>query len=140
MTVARNRNYLAFNLGITIFFIVWLSSGAQALPGAKSTPRQQRASVPQATRLRVGTPLVLYSRRRGHQTIEHLNVTVSNVGLAIATQVDVSAEFPDGIAYPLKGPRKIAPGQRCLYSLGGKKTVLRAQNPRIVTSCGSCVP
>ncbi|MEY4700671.1 MAG: hypothetical protein RL326_858 [Pseudomonadota bacterium] len=70
--------------------------------------------------------------------IEHLNVTVSNVGLALAMHVEVTAEFPDGITYPLKGPRKIAPGQQSLYSLGGKKTVLRLGSPKIVTSCSSC--
>lgn len=95
-------------------------------------------SPPQTTRLRASSPIVVYSKRRGHQTIEHLNVTVSNVGLGIATQVDVSAEFPDGITYPLKGPRKIALGQRCLYSLGGKKTVVRTGSPKIVISCGTC--
>jgi hypothetical protein len=82
---------------------------------------------------------VIYSKKRGHQTIEHLNVTVRNVGLAVATYVDVTAEFPDGITYSLKGPRKIAPGQRSLYSLGGRKTVIRVGNPKIIASCGSCL-
>lgn len=70
--------------------------------------------------------------------VEHLSVSVSNVGLVAATQVDIVAEFSDGISYSLRGPRKLQPGQRSLYSLSGKKLVLRAGVPKIRTSCGSC--
>jgi len=70
--------------------------------------------------------------------VEHLSVSVSNVGLAVATQVDIVAEFFDGISYALRGPRKLQPGQRALYALSAKKLVLRAGVPKIRTSCGSC--
>ena len=138
MTSDRGRTFLAVALSVIAFFIVCLDRSARALPRGKSTSRPQSVTAPQSTRLKASAPVVLYSRKRGHQTIEHLNVTVSNVGLGLATHVYVFAEFPDGISYALKGPGRIVAGQRCLYSLGGKKTVLRGGIPKIVVSCGSC--
>jgi hypothetical protein len=117
---------------------IW--SNAYALPrGRSSSGASQRLVTTQKTRLRASSPVIIYSKKRGHQTIEHLNVTVSNVGLGIATHVDVSAQFPDGVTFALKGQRAIAAGQRCLYSLGGKKTVVTTGIPTIVMSCDSCV-
>lgn len=138
MTSARVRTFLTVTLSVIAFFILCLSGGARALPRGKSTSRPQSVTAPQSTRLKASAPVVLYSRKRGHQTIEHLNVTVSNVGLGLATHVYVFAEFLDGVSYPLKGPSRIVSGQRCLFSLGGKKTVLRGGIPKIVVSCGSC--
>lgn len=124
-----------------------LMSAASGTRFAMAAPRKRAASAssltapskgPETTRLRSATPMVVFSRRRGQQIVEHLSVSVGNVGLAVATQVDVVAEFPDGISYSLRGPRKLQPGQRSLFSLSGKKLALRAGVPKIRTSCGSC--
>lgn len=138
-------------LGVTIIArslpiaaLITVGCGAQS---ANAAPRKRSASassatslvkVPEATRLRAATPIVVFSRRRGQQMVEHLSVSVGNVGLSVATQVDVVAEFPDSISYSLRGPRKLQPGQRALFSLSGKKLVLRTGVPKIRTSCGSC--
>ncbi len=90
------------------------------------------------TRLRAAVPVVLFTRRQGQQAIEHLNVLVNNVGGRLATQVEVIAELPDGISYVLRGPRRISAGQRCLYSLSGKRLVVRVGIPKITTSCAEC--
>jgi hypothetical protein len=75
---------------------------------------------PSTTRLRAQQPIIVQRAVRGGSELRHANVTVTNVGAATATGVQVHLEQPGGVAYALRGPKKLAPRERALYVLNSR--------------------
>jgi hypothetical protein len=92
----------------------------------------------ESTRLHAKAPSVVYVTKRGQTQIEHVNVEVTNVGNTAAVGVEVAAEWSGGIAYLLKGARRLGPRQRALYTLGTRRLLVSSGAPRIVARCGNC--
>jgi hypothetical protein len=92
----------------------------------------------ESTRLHARAPSVVYVSKRGQTQIEHINVEVTNVGTTAAVGVEVAAEWNGGIAYLLRGARRLGPRQRALYTLGTRRLLVSTGAPRIVARCANC--
>ena len=90
------------------------------------------------TRLRAQQPVIVQRIGRASREIQHINVQVSNVGAGAASGIDVYVELPGGLSVPLKGPRRLHPGQRALYVLRAKVPILGAGAVRVVCMCEQC--
>lgn len=106
-------------------------------PGmVKPTPTVE--ALPQLTRLRADVPLAVRGARRGQAVIQHISVRVKNVGQIAAQDVEVSVVYFGGLAYPLRGPKKLQPGQVALYTNTTNIPALGGAVPQIVPRCATC--
>ncbi len=93
---------------------------------------------PELTRLRAGVPHYIVAASRRGAEIKHLNVEVFNAGQHKATAVDVWMEVGAGLAFPLRGPRTLAAGQRGLYILRGGIPAPNGLRLRVLPDCTNC--
>jgi hypothetical protein len=105
------------------------------------TPRKDASVVEVAevgvTRLRAQQPVIVQRLVRGGSELRHANVTVTNVGATTATGVQVHLEQAGGVAYALRGPKKLAPRERGLYVLN-TRVVAGPAGWTVVTRCTTC--
>lgn len=92
---------------------------------------------PSVTRLRAQQPIIVQRSVRGGSELRHANVTVTNVGAASATGIQVQLEQAGGVAYALRGPKKLAPRERGLYVLNSR-VVGGAGAWTVVAHCTTC--
>lgn len=89
------------------------------------------------SRLRVGEPAVLVEERRGTRVINYVSVEVKNISTVAAQDIQVSAGISSGPSFPMRGPKKLQPGQRAVYSTRAKLPVTGG-GLRILANCATC--
>jgi hypothetical protein len=123
----------------TISLFSSLTANSFAAPKrAKAPPVVEADSAQTLTRLRAQQPiLVKRTVRGGGVEVRHANVEVANVGSVTASDVQVYLEQVGGVAYALRGPKKLFARQRALYILNSR-VVAGAGSWQVVTRCSSC--
>jgi hypothetical protein len=141
---------------------VWSSHPAFALPATRysttfskmrgnATPavvrqkegRRRKAEVPSSTvptfaSLRVSSPEVLSFERGGYAEVRYVSVRVMNNGRAEARQLDLSLQVGEGLAFPLKGPKKLPPKGSAVYTSSARFPAVFAPQAKVVARCATC--
>lgn len=112
------------------------ASTAVAHKGVRPTPTPDTSAFA-LTRLRAGQPVVAQEVGRGVRQIRHANVEVVNVGGVVANGIQIALEQSGGVAYPLRGPRKLQPRERAVYVLSSRG-VAGSGSWNVVLRCSNC--
>jgi len=111
-------------------------------PSAVASSRVRPTPTPDSaafvlTRLRAGQPVIAQEVGRGARQVRHANVEVTNVGGAVASNIQVALEQPGGVAYPLRGPKKLQPRERAVYVLSSRG-IAGSGSWNVVMRCANC--
>ena len=125
----------------TVFATLFVFSSLTNSSAASRKPRQDvstsRVSYDRPTRLRAQQPTLAQKTVRGGVELRHANVEVTNVGSSVASGIQVYLEQAGGIAYSLRGPTKLQPRERGLYTMS-KRVIGNSGGWSVVARCSNC--
>jgi hypothetical protein len=127
---------------LVLVFATLFSFSSLTAPNAVASNRVRPTPTPDPaafvlTRLRAGQPVIAQEVGRGARQVRHANVEVTNVGGAVASNIQVALEQPGGVAYPLRGPKKLQPRERAVYVLSSRG-VAGSGSWNVVMRCSNC--
>ena len=109
---------------------------------AVATPRRfgtrQAASTISRTRLRNSAPGILVASQGAVRELRFLSVEVQNIGGADARGIQVLARCGFGLVYPLKGPSRLLPRERGVYTLRGRAVLPPRSHISVASTCANC--
>jgi len=131
--------FTIFTVLVTITLFSSLTATSFAAPKRAKVVATVEAHSPQTlTRLRAQQPiLVKRAVRGGGVEVRHANVEVTNIGSVTASDVQVSLEQAGGVAYAMRGPKKLLARERALYVLNSR-VIAGGGSWQVVTRCSSC--
>jgi len=98
---------------ISIFIVLCVIQEAAA--AKKKAPVEQSVRQRELTTLRAGVPSYVLSGRSGQREVRYVSVQVRNIGDIAAKDIVVSLPAAQGLSFPLRGPKKLAPPRkRCV--------------------------
>lgn len=121
----------------TLYIFSALTNSSVAAPKSSRATAVVEVASSVLTRLRAQQPVLVQRNVPGGSELRHANVEVANVGSVAATGVQVHLEHAGGVAYALRGPKKLLPRERGIYTLNARV----AAGPgswRVVARCSSC--
>ncbi|MFN4896306.1 MAG: hypothetical protein ACK5GN_07245 [Pseudomonadota bacterium] len=124
-------------LTLTLITFCTLIASSAAAPRVVRSKTTQNQVAPALTRLRAQQPVVVQQVMKGGGEVRHANVEVSNVGSAVASGIQVYIEQSGGVAYVLRGPSKLHPRERGVYTLRSR-VMAGPGSWRVVTRCTTC--
>ena len=124
----------------TIFYLMaslLVASNGECARKKGPDPRDQPPP-PRFATLRPSRPSYLMSGRAGHREVRYLSVKVSNVGDGDAKDVQVLIEGASGLAFPLRGPKRLAPHAHGIYVSTVRVPSGVALQPHAIVTCSTC--
>ena len=98
-----------------ILCIVLLLFGSEAAAAKKKAPPDTHNRAPEVTTLRASAPSYVVSGRSGQQEVRYVSVEVRNIGDVAAKDIVVSLPAGQGLVFPLRGPKHLAPRASGVY-------------------------
>jgi len=98
---------------IPVIFVLLVAGEAGA--AKKKVPEQSPIRAPEVTTLRAGVPSYVLSGRIGQREVRYVSVQVRNIGDTAAKDIVVSLPAAQGLSFPLRGPKKLAPRASAVY-------------------------
>jgi len=97
-------------LPVLLLFLV----GEAAAAKKKATP-EPSIRAREVTTLRAGVPSYVLSGQSGQREVRYVSVQVRNIGDSEAKDIVVSLPAAQGLTFPLRGPKKLAPRASAVY-------------------------
>ena len=98
-----------------ISILVVLCIVQEAAAAKKKAPAEEPVRHREVTTLRSGVPSYVLSGKSGQQEVRYVSVQVTNIGDVAAKDVAVSLPAAQGLSFPLRGPKKLAPRGSAVY-------------------------
>lgn len=110
-------------------------SRSQRVSRKGDTPQPPRTTL---AALRVSSPEVLTFERAGYAEVRYVSVRVLNTGKGEGRQIDLSLQVGEGLAFPLKGPKRLPPKGSAVYTSSVRFPAEFASRARVVARCATC--
>ncbi len=104
----------------------------------KKPPTPEPVRAREVTTLRAGVPSYVVSGRSAQREVRYVSVSVSNIGEVVAKDIVVSLPAAAGLAFPLRGPKKLAPRASAVYVSTIRVPAGVALRNHAVTTCSTC--
>ena len=121
-----------------ILFILFLLFVGEAGAAKKKAPVEPPIRAPQVTTLRAGVPSYVLSGRSGQREVRYVSVQVRNIGDITAKDIVVSLPAAQGLTFPLRGPKKLAPRASAVYVSTVRVPSGVMLRGHTVITCSSC--
>lgn len=121
-----------------ICVLLLISVPIEARAAKKKVVAEEPIRPPEVTTLRAGVPSYVLSGRSGQREVRYVSVQVTNVGAVAAKEIVVSLPAVQGITFPLRGPKKLAPRASAVYVSTVRVPPGVALRGHAVTTCSTC--
>ena len=121
---------------ISIFIVLCVIQDAAA--AKKKAPVEQSVRQRELTTLRAGVPSYVLSGRSGQREVRYVSVQVRNIGDIAAKDIVVSLPAAQGLSFPLRGPKKLAPRASAVYVSTVRVPSGVTLRGHAVTTCSTC--
>jgi len=121
---------------ISILIILCVPQEAGAVK--KKSPAEQPARLRELTTLRAGVPSYVLSGKGGQREVRYVSVQVTNIGDVAAKDIVVSLPAAQGLSFPLRGPKKLAPRGSAVYLSTVRVPSGVTLRGHAVTTCSTC--
>jgi hypothetical protein len=119
---------------ISISVCVAQEAAAAKKKAAVEPPVRQR----ELTTLRAGVPSYVLSGKGGQREVRYVSVQVTNIGDVTAKDIVVSLPAAQGLSFPLRGPKKLAPRGSAVYLSTVRVPSGVTLRSHAVTTCSTC--
>lgn len=128
------------HLALAAVVLSWsvLCSTPEAHAGKRKVPPPEPVKGREVTTLRAGMPSYVVSGRSAQREVRYVSVQVANVGDVVAKDIVVSLPAAAGLAFPLRGPKKLAPRASAVYVSTIRVPAGVALRTHAVTTCSTC--
>ena len=110
----------------------------RATPGKSRKAEAAFSASPTFASLRTGSPEILTFERAGYAEVRYVSVRVLNTGKGEGRQIDLSLQVGDGLAFPLKGPKRLPPKGSAVYTSSVRFPAEFVARARVVARCATC--
>jgi hypothetical protein len=110
----------------------------EAHAGRRKAPPPEPVKGREVTTLRAGVPSYVVSGRSAQREVRYVSVQVTNVGDLVAKDIVVSLPAAAGLAFPLRGPKKLPPRASAVYVSTIRVPAGVALRNHAVTTCSTC--
>lgn len=121
-----------------ILFILFLLFVGEAGAAKKKAPVEPPIRAREVTTLRAGVPSYVLSGRSGQREVRYVSVQVRNIGDITAKDIVVSLPAAQGLTFPLRGPKKLAPRASAVYVSTVRVASGVTLRGHAVTTCSTC--
>ena len=121
-----------------ISIIIALSVFHEAYAAKKKAPAEESIRNREVTTLRAGVPSYVVSGRGGQREVRYVSVQVKNIGDIAAKDIVVSLPAAQGLTFPLRGPKKLAPRASAVYVSTVRVPSGVMLRGHTVITCSSC--
>lgn len=115
-----------------------LCSTSEAHAGKKKAPPPEPVMGREVTTLRAGVPSYVVSGRSAQREVRYVSVLVTNIGEVVAKDIVVSLPAAAGLAFPLRGPKKLPPRASAVYVSTIRVPAGVALRNHAVSTCSTC--
>lgn len=119
-----------------VTIVLCLASDVEA--GKRKAPPPEIVKGPNVTTLRAGVPSYVLSGRSAQREVRYVSVQVANIGDVVAKDIVVLLPAAAGLAFPLRGPKKLAPRASAVYVSTIRVPAGVALRNHAVTTCSTC--
>jgi hypothetical protein len=126
---------LRFHLALATIVLWWTS---EVHAGKRKAPPPEPVKGREVTTLRAGVPSYVVGGRSAQREVRYVSVQVANIGGVVAKDIVVSLPAAAGLAFPLRGPKKLAPRASAVYVSTIRVPAGVALRTHAVTTCSTC--
>jgi uncharacterized membrane protein len=122
---------------ISIFIVLCVIQEAAA--AKKKAPAEEPVRHREVvTTLRAEVPSYVVSGKSGQREVRYVSVQVTNIGDVPAKDIVVSLPAAQGLSFPLRGPKKLAPRASAVYVSTVRVSSGVTLRGHALTTCSTC--
>lgn len=110
----------------------------EAAAAKKKAPAEEPIRHREVTTLRAAVPSYVVAGKSGQREVRYVSVQVTNIGDVTAKDIVVSLPAAQGLSFPLRGPKKLAPRASAVYVSTVRVPSGVTLRGHAVTACSTC--
>ncbi|MEN9845936.1 MAG: hypothetical protein RIS36_1083 [Pseudomonadota bacterium] len=110
----------------------------EAAAAKKKPPANEQSPRREVTTLRAGVPSYVAAGKSGQREVRYVSVPVTNIGDVAAKDIVVALPAAQGLSFPLRGPKKLAPRTSAVYVSTVRVPSGVTLRGHALTACSNC--
>lgn len=110
----------------------------EAAAAKKKPPAEESIQHREVTTLRAGVPSYVVGGKSGQREVRYVSVPVTNIGDVAAKDIVVALPAAQGLAFPLRGPKKLGPRASAVYVSTVRVPSGIPLRGHALTACSNC--